>query len=122
MESTRRTKRATPTSRSNLVATALLPIGVVVLFFGDLVVLTLFALAIEWILARVAKGGVIIAWSLLAGVLAGEYVYLLIDQRTEYNGFLAAVAGLVVAVIVTFAYLATTGGRRSDGRASARHE
>jgi hypothetical protein len=123
MESSRRSKRVTPTSRSNLVAAALLPIGLVALFaFGGQVALTPIVLAIEWILARVAKGGVMIAWSVLAGVLAGEYIYLLIDLRTELNALLAVVAGLVVAVILTFVYLATTGGRRSDGQTSARHE
>jgi uncharacterized membrane protein YczE len=102
----------TPRRGSTSVPAALLPFGVLALFsFGAQVVLAPFVLVIEWILARLARGSVKIAWALLAGVLAGEFVYLLIDQRTEYNAFLSVVAGLAAAVIVTFVYIVTTRGR-----------
>lgn len=104
-----------PTTRSGLVSAALLPVGVLVLLsFGAQIVLAPFVLVIEWILARVAKGPAQIAWSMLAGVLAGEFVFLLLDLHTDFNGFLGVTAGLVVAVIVAFAFLATTRASTAD--------
>ncbi|MGB8360989.1 MAG: hypothetical protein WCE80_06270 [Acidimicrobiia bacterium] len=117
METSARPRDAEPGDRSTLVSAALIPVGLVVLIsFGGQIVFAPFVLVIEWVLARVAKGVVKIAWSMLAGVMAGEYVYLLIDLRTDYSGFLAVVAGLAAAVIVAFAYLATTGGRSTGSR------
>jgi hypothetical protein len=120
MNSSGRTEDVTPNRGPTLISAALLPLGALALFsFGAQVVFAPFVLVIEWILARVAMGPVKIAWSLLAGVLAGEFVYLLVDLRTDFSGFLAVVAGLGAAVVVTFVYVATTGGRRSDGQAPA---
>ena len=112
METSARRRDAEPSDRSTLVSAALIPVGLVVLLsFGGQIVFAPFVLVIEWVLARIAKGVVKIAWSVLAGVMAGEYVYLLIDLRTDYSGFLAVMAGMAAAVVVTLAYLATTGGR-----------
>ena len=117
METTARPRDAKPGDRSTLVSAALIPVGIVVLLsFGGQIVFAPFVLVIEWVLARIAKGVVRMAWSLLAGVMAGEYVYLLIDLRTDYSAVLAVVAGLATAVIVAFAYLATTGGRSTGSR------
>jgi hypothetical protein len=117
METTARPRDAKPGDRSTLVSAALIPVGLVVLLsFGGQIVFAPFVLVIEWVLARIAKGVVKMAWSLLAGVMAGEYVYLLIDLRTDYSAVLAVVAGLAAAVVVTFVYLATTGGRSTGSR------
>lgn len=111
VESSPRRQPVVPTKGSTALSAALLPIGVIILFsFGGQVVFAPFALAIEWVLARVAKTPVRIAWSLLAGVLAGEFVYLLIDLRSErFDGLAAVVAGLAVAVVVALGFVLTTG-------------
>lgn len=120
MDSSGRSGDTTPKRGASLISAALLPLGALALFsFGAQVVFAPLVLVIEWILARVAVGSVKIAWSLLAGVLAGEFVYLQIDLHTDFNGFLAVVAGLAAALVVTFVYLATTGRRRSDDEVPA---
>jgi hypothetical protein len=105
-----RSRPAQPSMLSTVVSGLLTPLGVLVLFsFGAQIVFAPFVLAIEWILARVALRPVRIIWSVLAGALAGEYVYLLFDLRVEQvDGLPAVLLGLVTAALVIPVYLWTT--------------
>ena len=88
----------------------LIPLGVLVLFsFGGQLIFGPFVLAIEWILARVAARPVRLAWCVLAGALAGEIAYLVLDLRVpQIDGLPAVVVGLVTAGLVTGLYISTT--------------
>lgn len=50
-----------------------------------------------------------IVWSVLAGALAGEYVYLLFDLRVaQVDGLPAVLLGLATAALLISVYLWTT--------------
>lgn len=101
---------AQPSMLSTVVSGLLTPLGVLVLFsFGAQIVFAPFVLAIEWILARVAFRPLGIFWSILAGALAGEYVYLLFDLRVEQvEGLPAVLLGVATAALVIPFFLWTT--------------
>ncbi len=103
-----------PRSQTAVIAMILsalaVPFGVVMLLsFGGQLVLGPFVLAIEWILARVSPRLLRIAWSLLAGALAGEIAYLRLGLYVPLMGsFPAVVVGVVVAGLVTLLFNRTT--------------
>lgn len=100
-----------------LVSGLALPFGVLLLFsFGGQIVFGPFALAIEWILARISPRPLRLAWCLLAGALGGEVTYLVLDIHVRaLDGFLAVVMGLVTAGLVALIFYRTTDDRR-EGR------
>lgn len=93
------------------ISAAALPFGVLLLFsFGGQIVFGPFALAIEWILARVSPQPLRVAWSLLAAALGGEIAYLILNLHVPaFDGFLAVVIGLVTAGLVALLFYRTTG-------------
>ena len=97
--------RVAATSAAVISALAL-PFGVLVLFsFGGQLIFGPFALAIEWILARVSPRPLRLAWCLLAAALAGEIVYLVLDIHVPFfEGFLAVVLGLAAAGLVAIVF------------------
>lgn len=110
VESLPEPRSSSPPPAATVVSGLLLPIGVLVLLsFGAQIVFGPFVLAIEWILARVSAQPIRIAWCLLAGALAGEITYLLLDlQVSQIDGVLAVVAGVLTAVLVTPLFISTT--------------
>lgn len=116
MESAQQTRSPTPSTVATILSGLLLPVGVLVLFsFGGQIVFGPFVLAIEWILARVSARPIRIAWCVLAGALAGEIVYLALDLKvTQIDGFLAVVAGLLIASLVVPLFISTTRPKRHE--------
>jgi uncharacterized membrane protein len=63
-----------------LISAIFLPFGILILFsFGGQLLFGPFILVIEWILARISPRTLRLLWSALAGILAGEIVYLTAD-------------------------------------------
>lgn len=104
----------TPSTRAATIATVVsvlaLPLGVLILFsFGGQLILGPFVLAIEWILAKLSPAPLRIAWSILAGALVGEIVYILLDVHVGViDGFPAVVIGLVAAALAGLLIFRTT--------------
>lgn len=94
-----------------------IPFGVLALFsMGGQLAYGPFALAIEWILARLSPESLRIVWSVLAGLLAGEMTYLIFDLHIV-DGFPGVVAGIAAALVVAVITERTT---RIAGRARTR--
>lgn len=104
----------TPSTRAATIATVVsvlaLPLGVLILFsFGGQLILGPFVLAIEWILAKLSPAPLRIAWSILAGALVGEIVYILLDVHVGViDGFPAVTIGLVAAALTGLLIFRTT--------------
>lgn len=98
------------TTLRTVISVLALPFGVIVLFsFGGQLIVGPFALAIEWILARVSPRPLRLAWSFLAAVLAGEIAFLALDIHVPaLEGFLAVVLGLATAALVAILFYRTT--------------
>lgn len=91
----------------------LIPFGVLILFsMGGQMIFGPFVLVIQWILARVAARPIRYVWCFLAGALAGEIVYLVIDLRVvSIDAVPAILAGMAAAVLVGWLYASTTDSR-----------
>lgn len=104
----------TPSTRAATIATVVsvlaLPLGVLILFsFGGQLVLGPFVLVIQWILAKISPTPLRVAWSILAGALVGEIVYILLDVHVAaIDGFPAVVIGLVAAALAGLLIFRTT--------------
>lgn len=87
-----------------------LPFGVLLLFsFGGQLVLGPFALAVEWVLAKLSPAPLRLIWSALAGALTGEIAYLVLDtQVASIDGFPAVAVGLVFAAVTALLFYRTT--------------
>ncbi len=103
-------KKVEPSAISTAVSGLLTPLGALVLLsFEGQIIFGPFVLAIEWILARVAARPVRLVWCVLAGALAGQIVYFVLDLRVpEIDGTLALIVGFVTAGLVTGLYLSTS--------------
>ena len=101
----------TPRTLRTATSILLLPLGVLVLFsFGGQLVIGLPVLALEWLVARMAPRGLRLIWSALAGLLAGEAVYLYLGEVTLIAGLtpVRIAAGLATGLAVTWLYATTT--------------
>ncbi|CAN5414270.1 hypothetical protein BH23ACT6_BH23ACT6_28000 [soil metagenome] len=111
MDSIPQSQSEFPSSVVTVISAILLPIGALLLFsFGAQIVFGPFVLAIEWILARVSPRPLRLAWSVLAGLLAGEIAYLVVDvtmPSVEGRGG-SIIAGVLAAVLVAGLFATTT--------------
>lgn len=99
-----------------VISALALPFGILLLFsFGGQLVLGPFALAVEWILARVSPRPLRTAWCLVAAALAGEIVFLALDIHVRaLQGFLAVVIAMAAAALVAIVFYRTTVGIRDE--------
>lgn len=103
-----------PTSEvkiATVISALALPLGVLALFsFGGQLIFGPFVLAIEWILARISPRLLRFAWSFLGAALAGEIIYLVLNNYVRpIDGLLAVIIGLAGAVVAALIFLRTTG-------------
>jgi uncharacterized membrane protein len=96
-----------------LISAICLPFGIAILLsFGGQLLFGPFVLAIEWILARISPRTLRLFWSALAGLLAGEIVYLVVglngSQGRTLTGLLVALA---TAAVTGLLFIRTTDGR-----------
>lgn len=112
----RRSSRDGASIVAAVVSVLALPFGVLLLFsFGGQLIVGPFAVAIEWILARVSPRPLRFVWCLLAAALAGEIVYLALDIYVPaLEGLLAVVLGLAAAALVALVFYRTTGAIRAE--------
>lgn len=90
-----------------LISAICLPFGIAILLsFGGQLLFGPFILVIEWILARISPRTLRLVWSALAGLLAGEIVYLIVEM-TPIGLFLA----LATAAVTGLLFFRTTDGR-----------
>jgi hypothetical protein len=90
-----------------LISVIFLPFGIAILLsFGGQLLFGPFILVIEWILARISPRPLRLLWSALAGLLAGEIVYLIVEMTPI--GFLLALA---TASVTGLLFVRTTDGR-----------
>jgi uncharacterized membrane protein len=90
-----------------LISAIFLPFGIAILLsFGGQLLFGPFILVIEWILARISPRPLRLLWSALAGLLAGEIVYLIVEMTPI--GFLLALA---TASVTGLLFVRTTDGR-----------
>jgi uncharacterized membrane protein len=97
-----------------LISALCLPFGIAILLsFGGQLLFGPFALVIEWILARISPKPLRFLWSVLAGLLAAEIVYLIVDiNDTQTRTFTGLLLGLATAVVTSLLFIRTTDGRR----------
>jgi uncharacterized protein YqgC (DUF456 family) len=89
-----------------LISAIFLPFGIAILLsFGGQLLFGPFILVIEWILARISPRTLRLLWSALAGLLAGEIVYL----TTEL-----LLLALATAAVTGLLFIWTTDRRQSD--------
>jgi uncharacterized membrane protein len=101
---TARTERAI--RLDTLISAIFLPFGIAILLsFGGQLLFGPFILVIEWILARISPRTLRLLWSALAGLLAGEIVYL----TTEL-----LLLALATAAVTGLLFIWTTDRRQSD--------
>jgi uncharacterized membrane protein len=92
-----------------LISAIFLPFGILILFsFGGQLLFGPFILVIEWILARISPTTLRLLWSALAGLLAGEIIYLIVEMKS--TGLLL---GLATAAVTGILFVRTTEGRQS---------
>jgi uncharacterized membrane-anchored protein len=97
-----------------LISALCLPFGIAILLsFGGQLLFGPFILVIEWILARISPRTLRLLWSALAGLLAGEIVYLTADLTG--SGLLL---GLATAAVIGILFVRTTDrGHRTKSEA-----
>jgi uncharacterized membrane protein len=96
-----------------LISAVCLPFGILILFsFGGQLLFGPFVLVIEWILARISPRPLRIIWSALAGLLAGEIVYLLVEMNSApRDSFTGLLLGLATVAVTSLLFMRTTDGR-----------
>jgi uncharacterized membrane protein len=97
-----------------LISAICLPFGIAILLsFGGQLLFGPFILVIEWILARISPRPLRLLWSALAGLLAAEIVYLIVDiNDTQTRTFTGLLLGLATGVVTGLLFIRTTDGRR----------
>lgn len=96
-----------------LISAICLPFGIAILLsFGGQLLFGPFVLAIEWILARISPRTLRLFWSALAGLLAGEIIYLIVViNGAQTRTFTGLLLGSVTAVITGLLFFRTTDRR-----------
>jgi len=96
-----------------LISAICLPFGIAILLsFGGQLLFGPFILVIEWILARISPRPLRLLWSALAGLLAAEIIYLIMDiNDTQTRTFTGLLLGLATAVVIGLLFIRTTDGR-----------
>ena len=103
-------------SLATVVSVLALPLGVLVFFsFGGQLLFGWLVLAAEWALARISPRPLRITWSVLAGVLVAQVLYLAFDTQwgtNRANSFLALVVVVITGTLVALLFYRTTSNRR----------
>jgi uncharacterized membrane protein len=102
---------------ATVVSVLALPLGVLVFFsFGGQLVFGWLVLAAEWALARISPQPLRITWSVLAGVLVAQVLYLAVDTQggtNRANSFIAIAVIMIVGALVALLFYRTTSNKRS---------
>lgn len=96
-----------------LISAICLPFGIAILLsFGGQLLFGPFVLVIEWILARISPRPLRILWSALAGLLAAEIIFLIVDiNGTQIRTFTGLLLGLATAAVTGLLFFRTTDSR-----------
>ena len=96
-----------------LISAICLPFGIAILLsFGGQLLFGPFVLVIEWILARISPRPLRILWSGLAGLLAAEIIYLIVDMNGgQIRTFTGLLLGSATAAVIGLMFFRTTDGR-----------
>jgi uncharacterized membrane protein len=96
-----------------LISVIFLPFGIAILLsFGGQILFGPFILVIEWILARISPRPLRLMWSALAGLLAGEIVYLIVDMNgPQIRTFTGLLLGSATGAVIGLMFFRTTDGR-----------
>lgn len=102
-----------PWTITTVASALLLPVGLYALYtFGDSrLILMPLALATFWLLARISRRPLRIAWSVLAGTAGAQVLYFIFDQQGgagRTNGLQAAAALVAIAALVALLFYRTS--------------
>lgn len=87
---------------------ALLGASLVAISFGAQLILGPVVLLAGWVFARVSPSWLRVSWAVIAGIIAGEFLYLLLGETTPAAELTRVAIGLLLGVTTVFLFLWST--------------